>query len=340
MNYYRFFVALAAVSMIGLAGCGLFDSQMERELARKGFGIMEPENQRLYYRWFGDGWSFQHQFSPFSFIGSTRSSSDGRLIVGEYSGGLWSTSQHTPQGLPPSGARRPMAPLRERSWDDDHRPGLVVLDLSGREIWRVERFPGKFYWLGTPVLSPDHEKIAIDSESSEYYILMRSYDVIEIPGSQRQRSAAGALEFRSIDWAPDSRRIVFELKGKLLIYDIETRRTRAVTDGSDPAWSPDGKWIAYRTADNIGMMVSPETGERRTLFNARKIVGPIRWSPDSEYLMYNIRHEGFANKVESLWNLADTNYRVIVHRRRDGAEIDARSAAPIGILDSHNWVKR
>jgi hypothetical protein len=133
---------------------------------------------------------------------------------------------------------------------------------------------------------------------------------------------------------------VFELKDKLLIYDIETRETRPVTNGSDPAWSPDGKWIAYRTADNIGMMVSPETGERRTLFNGRKIVGPIRWSPDSGYLMYNIRHEGVANKIAGLWNFADTNYRVIVHRLRDGAEIDARSAAPIGILDDHSWAKR
>src|SRR5260370_42334083 len=104
--------------MLGLAGCGLFNSQMERELARKGFGIMEPENQRLYYRWFGDGWSFRQQFSAFDFVGGTRCSSDGRFIVGDYSGGLWSTSQPPLPGLPPSGARRPIAPLRERSWDD------------------------------------------------------------------------------------------------------------------------------------------------------------------------------------------------------------------------------
>jgi hypothetical protein len=200
VKYYRFLVALAAVSMLGLSGCGLFSSQMERELARKGFGIMEPENQRLYYRWFGDGWSFRQQFSVFDFRGGTRCSSDGRFIVGYYAGGLWSTSQHTPPELPPSGARRPIAPLREPSWDDDHRPGLVVLDLSGREIWRVESFRGDYHWLGIPALSADLQKIAIDSEESAYYILMRSYEVIQIPGSQRQPSEHGVLEFRSIDW--------------------------------------------------------------------------------------------------------------------------------------------
>lgn len=342
MKYYRPFTALAAVSMLGLAGCTVFNSQMERELTRKGFGIMEPDNQRLSYRWFGEGWSFRQQFSPFFLFGPTRCSSDGRFIVAYYQG-EW--PRETTPGLPPSGARKPISPYRSAGppgWGG--LPGLVVLDLSGREIWRIESFRGEHLWLGSPApaLSPDHEKIAQEGRDYAYYVLMRSYEVIRIPGSQNEEDTeeGKTRQFRSIDWAPDIRRIVFSRKSKLLVYDIENQKMGVVTDGNSPAWSPNGVWIAYRTVDNIGMMVSPETGERRTLFNGRKIVGPIRWSPDSEYLLYNIRHEGFANKIESLWNLGDTNYRVIVHRLRDGAEIDARSAAPIGILDHHNWAKR
>ena len=337
MKYCRIFGA--SVSMLCLAGCTVFSSQMERELARKGFGIVEPDNQRLSYRWFGEGWSLRQQFSPFFLFGSTRCSSDGRFIVAYYQGD-W--PRETPPGLPRSGARKPISPYRSVSaprWGG--LPGLVVLDVSGREIWRIESFRGKDLWLGSPApaLSPDHEKIAQEGRDYAYYVVMRSYDVIRIPDSQTE-STEEPRTFRSIDWAPDSRRIVFSRKSKLVIYDIETRQTRPVTDGSNPAWSPDGKWIAYRTADNVGMMVSPETGERRTLFKGREIVGPIRWSPDGEYLLYNIRQEAFANKIESLWNLGDTNYRVIVHRLRDGTEIDARSAVPSGILDRHNWAKR
>jgi WD40 repeat protein len=133
---------------------------------------------------------------------------------------------------------------------------------------------------------------------------------------------------------------VFETKGKLYVSDIETRQMISLVDGSNPAWSPDGKWIAYRTLEDIGMMVSPETGERRALFKGQKIVGPIRWSPDSEYLMYNIRYSGLANKIESLWNLGDSSFRIKIHRLRDGKEIDARETVPIGILGYHCWVKR
>jgi WD40 repeat protein len=315
----------------------------EAELAGKGYGIWEPENQRLFYSWFGEGWSYRQKFTFFDFGGSARSSSDGRFIVGDYWGDLIDAPP-TPSGIPASGARRPLAPLSEASSMLYHgQPsGIVVLDLSGREIWRAEIFRPGYRWLGktTPALSPDRKKIAEDGPDAAYYLLMQSYEVIEIPHSQRQRSEPGVLEFRSIDWAPDSRRIVFETKGKLFVYDIETQKMRPLTDGSNPAWSPDGKWIAYRTADSIGMTVSPETGERRTLFGGRKIVGPISWSPDSEYLMYSIRYSGFANKIESLWNLGDSNYRILIHRLRDGAEIDARKTVPIGILGKHFWVRR
>jgi hypothetical protein len=133
---------------------------------------------------------------------------------------------------------------------------------------------------------------------------------------------------------------VWELKGKIQVYDIDARKTRFLTDGPNPSWSPDGKWIAFRTASELAMMMSPETGEQRSLFNGRQIVGPINWSPDSEYLLYGTPHFGFANQVESIWNLADVNYRMIVHRLRDGAEIDARSAVPAGIVAKHFWVSR
>ncbi len=331
-----------AVTALALAACGS-SSPMERELASKGYGIWELENVRLFSRWFGEGWSYRQKFTFFDFGGSVRSASDGRFIVGDYSGDLID-SPPTPPGVPASGARRPLTPLSEPSSTLHHlQPyGIVVLDLSGQEIWRAEIFRPGYRWLGktASALSPDHEKIAEDGPDAAYYFLMQSYEVIQIPHSQRQQSEPGVLEFRSIDWAPDSRRIVFETKGKLLIYDIETKQTRALTDGSNPAWSPDSKWVAYRTSDSTGMIVSPETGERRTLFGARKIVGPISWSPDSEYLMYNIRYSGLANKIESLWNLGDSNYRIIIHRLRDGTEIDARETVPIGILGYHCWVKR
>src|SRR5262249_50285438 len=53
----------------------------------------------------------------------------------------------------------------------------------------------------------------------------------------------------------------------------------------DPAWSPDGSWIAYRagTWDRArGLYVVRPDGKGRTQLSAREIDGttPITWSPD------------------------------------------------------------
>lgn len=64
-----------------------------------------------------------------------------------------------------------------------------------------------------------------------------------------------------LDWAPDNRHIAYSCRKKtgkqyafstntdIYIYDVETGRTVAVTDGggydTDPVWSPDGKHLAW-----------------------------------------------------------------------------------------------
>ena len=74
--------------------------------------------------------------------------------------------------------------------------------------------------------------------------------------------AAGMRNFRTPDWAPDGRRIVFQLSAgdtvpndEIWIYSLDrhsaSRAFEAAGNLSAPRWSPDGRWIAY---------VSDETG--------------------------------------------------------------------------------
>jgi Tol biopolymer transport system component len=89
----------------------------------------------------------------------------------------------------------------------------------------------------------------------------------------------------SISWAPDGNSFVFDRAGKVFIYDLASQRTLAVADGSDPTWSPDGKQIALRTGEGKAAALDPTTLRQRELLGGRKILSPIRWSPDSKYVV-------------------------------------------------------
>jgi len=71
---------------------------------------------------------------------------------------------------------------------------------------------------------------------------------------------------------------------------------------SDPAWSPDGKWIAATVLDpgsqNLGRVVvlNPESGKEKTVYAGTAIMEKPAWMPDNEHLVL-IFHD-----VSSDWN--------------------------------------
>ena len=71
---------------------------------------------------------------------------------------------------------------------------------------------------------------------------------------------------------------------------------------SDPAWSPDGKWIAASVLDpgtqNLGrvVLINAENGKEKTVYAGTAILQKPAWMPDSEHLVF-IFHD-----VSSDWN--------------------------------------
>jgi Tol biopolymer transport system component/DNA-binding winged helix-turn-helix (wHTH) protein len=71
----------------------------------------------------------------------------------------------------------------------------------------------------------------------------------------------------------------------------------AAAEGFDPRWSPDGRWIAYATADpNEGggdlALVSSSLDERRQLTSDRMLAYGLAWSPDGREVIVSSRRSG------------------------------------------------
>lgn len=99
-------------------------------------------------------------------------------------------------------------------------------------------------------------------------------------------------------WSPDGSELVYMVSDKrghqVSIYNLAGKTSRTIAEGSAPAWSPVGDWIAYETGGyNAGSLrlISPDGRKHETLLQdaaAREdyIRGPILWSPDGSFLIF------------------------------------------------------
>ncbi len=101
-------------------------------------------------------------------------------------------------------------------------------------------------------------------------------------------SAGGANTYNgeSFSWSPDADHIVYSLDGEIYIFDAVTHSKRSVIAGSDPAWSPDGRFIAFRNANHELALYDVSNGRPRSLVSNMKVTGFPRWSPDGKYILF------------------------------------------------------
>ncbi|MDP3071208.1 MAG: PDZ domain-containing protein [Opitutaceae bacterium] len=111
-------------------------------------------------------------------------------------------------------------------------------------------------------------------------------------------------QLRNADLSPTGARAVFEAHGEILTVPAEKGDTRNLTRTTavaerDPAWSPDGKWIAYFSdaAGEYALHLRDQTGlgEPRviTLGAPPSFFYNLAWSPDSKRLAYSDKRGQF-----------------------------------------------
>jgi Tol biopolymer transport system component len=173
----------------------------------------------------------------------------------------------------------------------------------------------------SPRWSPDHKLIAFDrprkhtsdeiwamnADGSHQRVVVRSANAHELYGED---------EVPSFDWAPSGRQIVFAAfptssggRQQLYLASVRTgkvtRLTYALTGATDPAWSPNGRWIAFIGAIAPGRiyLFSTKTHKIHAIGNATG--NTLAWSPDSKRLAFNSR-----GKLK-LVTVADAHYHLL-----------------------------
>ena len=134
-----------------------------------------------------------------------------------------------------------------------------------------------------PVWSPDHDQIA--------YLRGSSVRVLDVRTGKDERvrnhSAATGL-----DWSPDGARLVWTTYHSLTFVNLGTHRRQRHTYGdryylTDPAWSPDGRFIAFSRGGGDMEIVPAAGGKSQVHLTAQKgwEFRPS-WSPDGAWIAY------------------------------------------------------
>lgn len=136
-----------------------------------------------------------------------------------------------------------------------------------------------------PAFSPDGRRILFTSTRGG----KPGVWVVAADGSGAKRLADGD----QAEWSPDGQRIVLRRDGRLLTRDLVSGAEKTVTpEGwatcSGPAWSPDGKTIAFarlQAGANAVYTVASDGGEPVLVYDKKGACEP-HWSPDGKTLVY------------------------------------------------------
>ncbi len=178
---------------------------------------------------------------------------------------------------------------------------LFTYDLQTKRIDQATRHsPGGVQW---PSMSPDGRWIVYENGGQIWRLDTQTEVTEEIVVTASTDDHFNMVTFinpvkfiQGWDVSPRAKRIVLDGRGKLFTVPVkygDTRKlTRSLSDREQyPAWSPDGRWIAYvsdlRGEQEIYLMDQMGQREPEQLTQSGKFKLGLSWSPDSKKLLYH-----------------------------------------------------
>src|SRR5712672_1240165 len=207
---------------------------------------------------------------------------------------------------------------------------LFSYDLGSKQTKKLTDY--KEYDIKWPSLGPD--AIVYENGGVLYEFNVASGKTRNLPIVVRAEDVEARPEFKSVaqsigsySLSPSAARALVEARGNIFTIPAEHGSIRTLTTNHsgvhelNPAWSPDGKWIAY-LSDKTGefeLYTRPQMGGEETRITTDGGVyryGPV-WSPDSKKLLY-------WDKTNKLWYVGvDDKKPVLVDKGDYGAIGDA-----------------
>lgn len=179
------------------------------------------------------------------------------------------------------------------------RHNIWVYDLKAKTHKQVTRF--KQYDIHFPAIGP--EEIVFEAGGLLYLLDLSNHQAREVKIQLVTDNFTLKMRKRNVSrlifnaWAsPKSKRVIIEARGELFSVPAERGVTKNITRSSGvaeryPAWSPDGKYIAYwsdRSGEYqlcIKATMSPEKETQLTSFKSGFGYQPF-WSPDSKKIAF------------------------------------------------------
>lgn len=158
---------------------------------------------------------------------------------------------------------------------------------------------GDFDRIGASAFSPDGSKIAFVAEQrGKGGLVILDATKGTLTDAPYPKGMPGGA---SLSWSPDGKRLAVEIQrgeqdSHVAVLDLDTGNVQTVGEGTDPAWSPTGEWIAYYDPsgqkcmlvhpDGTGQKLAKPAGTR--IFSYKQFGYAAVWSPDGKKLLLNV----------------------------------------------------
>jgi TolB protein len=203
------------------------------------------------------------------------------------------------------------AGLADPAWSHDGRQlaavtlgtnhsDLVVLDAQGGDLRQLTHNLSNVavsdsLWARKPTWSPDRSRLAFvtDRGKNDMSLWVIGADGSKLTALVVDKPFSGGLDWPS--WSPTGDEIAFttfaDATSAIASVDLKTGKQRTMAtapEGAlDPAWSPDGKYLAYvgRAARTTDVYVTTGTGDTPTRVTTHGVFRGPAWSPAGDALV-------------------------------------------------------
>lgn len=201
--------------------------------------------------------------------------------------------------LPPGGARAETV-ARDPAWSPD---GNSIAFVIGREsflstdVWIMATDGGRQRNLTSDRRRDENPRWSHDGRLIAYgsYHPRDGSELRLVPTDGGAPRVVSEIAAEGYDWSPVERRLAYAGRdGEIRLVDVDAGSTRALVAGTAPAWSPDGRTLAF-VRDGSIWLVAADGGEARRLTSGPRDTGG-RWSPDGRSIAFTTgRHGSFGN---------------------------------------------